>query len=184
MMQKLSKDIFQSMGEAEGKSYVFLLKALEKNSLENFDYLKFKTSLNALKKLQMDQGTAIKSAFATGSTMGLTKEHLLKSAKHYKSILSKEREDFESALEDQINDRINTRKNEADKLKEVILQCREQIKKLELKIEECQNRIDKTDQDIKDAESRIMNSRDKFVNTYKSLIEEIDQDLSTFDELL
>lgn len=183
-MHKINKHIFNSVEGVDDKSYSFLLKALEKNGLDGFDYLKFKTSLNAMKDMNLDDDTAIKSAFATAGTMGLTKQTLVKTAKHYKSVLSKEREDFEAALEAQINDRINARKEESEKLKGIISQCQEQIKKLEEKIKECQTRIDKTDQDIKDAESRIMGSRDKFVSTYKSLVEEIDADLVKFDKTL
>jgi len=178
------KNLFITSDHIDNKSYQFLLNAMEKNAIEGFDYLKFKQSLKALSGLNIDPDTAIKSAFATASTMGLTKENLIKTANHYKSILSKEKDQFDKALEKQISDRIESRKAESVKLYQIIEQCEEQIRKLEEKIKECKERIENTDNDIKDAENRIMGSKEKFESTFKEIVQQIDSDIESFKNSL
>ena len=73
-MHKKLVEIFGSHGDIDSKSVDFLAKALDKNNIPGFDYLEFKQSLTALKKMGMDAETSIKSAYATASTVGLTKE--------------------------------------------------------------------------------------------------------------
>ena len=70
-------EIFSGIDKLDKKSVAFLLKAIKENNLPGFDYLEFKQSLNGLKKMDMDETTAIKSAFTTGSTVGLTKSKLI-----------------------------------------------------------------------------------------------------------
>jgi len=176
MSSKLKK-IFNQSDKVDSKSFQFLVNALEKKSTDEFDYLKFKQSLIAMQGLNLDSETAYKSAFFTASTMGLTKDKLLKTAKFYRQNLSQEKEEFEKALEKQISDRIESRKQENAQLLAIIEQCEEQIKKLQEKIKECNDRIKSTDKDIKDAESRILGSKEKFINAYNEISNEIDSDL-------
>lgn len=178
------KNLFSTSEHIDTKSYQFLLNAMEKNNIEGFDYLKFKQSLKALSSLNMDPDTAIKSTFATASTMGLTKDNLIKTATHYKNILSKEKEQFDKALEKQISDRIESRKAESVKLYQIIEQCEEQIKKLEEKIKECKQRIENTDNDIQDAENRIMSSKEKFESTFNEIVGQIEGDIESFKSTL
>ena len=64
-----------------------LMKALEDKNLEGFDYLEFKQSVAKMLEIGMDPDTAIKAAFGTGSTVGLTLEKLVKTAKYYTEVL-------------------------------------------------------------------------------------------------
>jgi chromosome segregation ATPase len=183
-MPSTLKNIFQETEKVDGKSFQFLLSALEKNALEAFDYLKFKQSLLAMRKLNMEEPLAIQSAFATANTMGLTKELLLKTARHYKKILENEKVQFDEALEKQVADRIESRKAETQKLYSIIDQCKEQIQKLEAKIAECEARIASTDTDIKDAEHRILSSKEKFESTFNELIKVMDRDIELYEQVL
>ena len=76
-MQSKLKSIFGNHHGLDERSINVLTKALENANLPGFDYLEFKQSLAALTQMNMDEAMAIKSAFATASTMGLTKEKLL-----------------------------------------------------------------------------------------------------------
>jgi len=183
MSPKLRK-IFIPHEEVDSKSFQFLVNAIEKQANEDFDYLKFKQSLLALQAMDLDPATAIKSAFVTASTMGLTKDKLIKTAKFYKQVVNTEKVEFEKALEKQITDRVESRKQETNKLLSVIEQCEEQIKKLKEKIAECNERILSTDKDIADAESRILSSKEKFIKAYEHLTSEIEGDIETFQSTI
>src|SRR5690349_1625916 len=87
---------------SDQKSVDFLENALVKQTQAGFDYLKFKQSIDQLAGLKLDGPTALKSAFATASTMGVTKDSLIDSAKHYLKILGEEKKQFDQALTNQV----------------------------------------------------------------------------------
>ena len=113
MPYKFSELIDELEGNDQ-KSINFLSSAIEKNSLKGFDYIEFKKSLKAMQDMNLDSTTAIKSAFATASTMGLTKERLLHSIQHYKNVLSKEKSQFDDALKKQVDSRIRKKQPHID----------------------------------------------------------------------
>ncbi|MEL6868102.1 MAG: hypothetical protein AAFP19_27010 [Bacteroidota bacterium] len=124
-MQKELKNLFGRAHGLDQKSVEFLTKALEKNNLPGFDYIEFKQSLGALSEMAMDESTAFKSAFATASTMGLTKAKLLETAQHYLKIIMREKTQFEAAMQKQMAHRVESKLQEVEKLKEQIVKHRQ-----------------------------------------------------------
>ena len=176
MTEQLS-DIFGAEENLDEKSVQFLVKALDKNNQPGFDYLEFKQAVAALLKMQMEESIAIKSAFATASTVGLTKDKLLKTAEHYLQILSTEKNQFDIALSNQLNKRVNNKKSEIEKLKVQISKWQEQIKKLEAQIAQSQSTIDNADSIIQQEMSKIESTKQNFENTYQSIQNQIHQDI-------
>ena len=116
-MQQDLKEVFANMHGLDNKRVEFLTQALEKNNLPGFDYLEFKLSLGRLASMDMPEETAFKSAYATASTVGLTKDKLVSTAQHYRQVLVKEREQFDLALNNQLQKRVNSKRQEVEKLK-------------------------------------------------------------------
>ena len=161
-MQKRLKDLFGKDHGLDEKSIQFLTTALEKNNLPGFDYIEFKQSLLALEAMEMEEETAIKSAFATASTLGLTKEKLIKTAEHYKKVLMNEKVQFDAALQKQINQRVNSKEVELEKLKSQIQEYKQKIAQLEQKIAANQATIEKQDDVIQKAKEKIESTKDGF----------------------
>lgn len=183
-MQKDLKTIFGDHHGLDEKSITFLASALAKSNLPGFDYLEFKQSLSALSQLNMDEETAIKSAYATAATVGLTKEKLLKTAQHYKSILNTEKQQFDAALQKQIEQRIQGKANEVTKLKKKVEEYRAKIQQLEEHIAKAQETIDHADEDIQNAKEKIDSTRDNFEHTLQSVINQIDKDIENIQKFL
>ena len=183
-MQKDLKDVFGNFHGLDGKSVDFLTKALSKNNLPGFDYLEFIQSLKALADMGMDEGTAIKSAFATASTVGLTKSKLLQTGKHYQQVLDNERLQFESALQNQLNKRVKGKQQEVAKLKEQIGKWKAQIQKLEDQVAKSQGTIDSADEHIQAEMNKIENTKEAFENTFQSIVRQINQDLENINTYL
>ncbi|HHH52555.1 MAG TPA: hypothetical protein ENK91_02770, partial [Bacteroidetes bacterium] len=59
------KKLFGLESGYDEKSINALLNAINKNHLKDFDYLKFKASVQNLLDMNMDEKTGIKSTFAT-----------------------------------------------------------------------------------------------------------------------
>ncbi len=182
-MQKDLRDLFLKDG-LDSKSIEFLTKALEKSNLKGFDYIEFKQSLAALANLNMDTATAMRSAFATASTVGLTKDKLLQTAEHYQQILNKEKLQFDAAMQKQIEQRVAGKQQEVEKLRQQIIQYKDQIKKLEDQINRSQATIDSADQHIEQAKSKIVQTKEKFETTFASVVSQINDDISNIKTFL
>lgn len=166
--------LFSKRTELDKKSIKLLVKALEKNNLPGFDYLEFKQSLNALAKLDMNEPTTYKSAFATASTLGLTKGKLVETAGYYKTVLTKEKGQFDSALSTQLDKRVTSKEEEVKKKKS-------QIQKLRAQIESLQADIDGADNLINEARTKLQETKSNFEKTFKAILGEIEKDVDNID---
>lgn len=182
-MQQDLKSLFQSYGLDE-KSVDFLTKALERNNQPGFDYLEYKQSLTALSKMNMDEATAFKSAYATAATMGLTKDKLLATADFYKGILNAEKQQFDKALQNQVQNNVHAKQEEAKKLQVQIEENRAKIKELEALIVKNQATIDRADEDIRAAREKIETTRGHFETTLKGILSDIDKDMNNINQYL
>ncbi len=183
-MQKDLKDVFGNFHGLDNKSVEFLTKALSKNNLPGFDYLEFVQSLRALSDMNIDEGTAIKSAFATASTVGLTKEKLIQSANHYKEVLGKEKEQFDVALKNQLSKRVKGKQSEVEKLKGQIAKWQAQVEKLQQQIAKSQETIDNADSIIQEEMQKIEKTKEAFEFTFQSIMNQIDKDLKNVNNYL
>ena len=183
-MQEDLKKIFGTPSNLDEKSIEFLTTALAKNNKPGFDYLEFKISLDKLRSLGMDDATAFKSAFATASTVGLTKDKLVSTAQHYKQVLSKEKAQFDLALNNQLEKRVNGKRKEVEKLKKQINDWNEKIAKLQEQIARSQATIDDADNHIKGEMQKIEKTKNNFEHTHQSIFEQIEEDLESIQNYL
>src|SRR5699024_6400115 len=123
-------EIFDDQNQLDQKSREFLLKAIENNNKPGFDYLEFKQALLRLKEMDMDPATAIKTAFTTATTVGLTREYLLESAGYYLSILKNEYEQFNHALNKQMEARVHSREKQKSTLEKKLDAINKKIEEL------------------------------------------------------
>ena len=183
-MKKSLKELFGDHHGLDPKSIDFLTRALEKNNLPGFDYIEFKQSLSALTQMNMDLGTAIKSAFVTGATVGLTKEKLVETARHYAQILVKEKTQFERAVEKQVQQKVGSKLKEVAKLKKQIIEHKKKIEQLEAQVISFQNTVDTADEQINGATEKIKETQSNFEHTHRSILNQIEADIQNFETYL
>lgn len=176
--------IFNTNSELDKKFVDALLRAIKNNSIKEFDYLKFMHSVKSMQEMNMDIDTSFKSAFATAQTIGLTKEKLLKTAQHYKVVLSKEREHFGDALKNQRSEKISGKLKEAEMLKNKILEYEAKMKQMEKEITAYQKKIDGADKAIEKEKEKIETIKDNFVTSYDHFEKVLDDDIKTINNLL
>jgi chromosome segregation ATPase len=157
---------------------------MAQKSSAGFDYLKFKQSVNALLKMNMDENMAIKSSFMTASTVGLSKEKLQKTADESIEVLMTEKNQFTKALEKQVKERIDLRQSESQQYQEKIQKHKQQIEQLQKEIAQFEERILSTTKEIDEAKERILQSRNRFEAVYEFLVAEIEKDKIKFDALI
>lgn len=166
------------------KSLEFLLNAMKANAQSGFDYIKFKQSIATLQTMNMDEATAIKSAFATASTLGITKDKIIESVQHYKQVLQKEKTEFDTAHAKQKELRINQKQSETQFLQEKIKAHQNQIAELEKQIKEFQSKIDNSDKEIEEARQKIEDTKHRFDETYSHFENVLKNDTDIFNKYL
>ena len=122
------------------------------------------------------------SAFTTGTTMGLTKDKLVKSAEFYKQIIQKEKVQFDSALKNQKEAKVDGRKAEQQKLQSQIDRNKDLISKLQSEINDYQKNIDGVDSQIAESIAKIEDSRYKFEHTFAEIITEFNKDIELINQ--
>ncbi|MFM8448832.1 MAG: hypothetical protein ACKOAY_01890 [Haliscomenobacter sp.] len=185
-MSKNLRQFFAAQQQGlDEKSVEFLIKAIEANNLQGFDYIEFKQSLSALSQMvQLDESTRFRSAFASATAFGLDKPKLLASADHYKRILNNEREKFNTALQNQVQQRIHAQQKEVDLMRRQIEEFQSKIKELETKIQQTQANISQKDDIIKQEMAKIESKKDGFESTIQALLHEIDSDINDIQAYL
>ena len=183
-MQKNLSELFGSNPDLEQKFVSIFIKALEKNNQPGFDYIEFKQSLGAMAKMNIDETTAIRTAFATASTVGLTKKKLLDTAAYYGKVINQEKEHFDAALAKRINQKVGGKMKEVEKLKEQIIKYNDKIEQLKAQIEKHQHTIDTADEQIQAEKEKIMGTQNNFERAHETFIEQIKADIDNFNSYL
>jgi chromosome segregation ATPase len=178
------KNILGLAQELDKKSIDFLSTAISKSSGKGFDYIKFKHSLNEMAKLGHSEETAFKSAFVTAATIGVTKSALVNSAKKYLSVLMNEKSQFDSALNNQVTQRVASKKEEVIKLQQRIEEYKAKITEMEKRIAEYQGKIDSADDEVQKAKKKIQNTKNKFEKTFNAFVSIIESDVELMKQYL
>jgi chromosome segregation ATPase len=183
----MSTEIKKTLGitdDFDKKSADFLATALGKATSKEFDYMKYRQSLNAMQELKLDEPTSFKSAYAAARSMGVTKDGLVNSARQYLSLLMNEKTQFDTALNNQIKERVGAKHDEVVKLQQGIEQMKQKIREFESKISEFQNKIDTADDDVVSAKQKIQETKERFESAFKAFTDVISKDIERINQYL
>ena len=171
-------------GKVNQKFTKVLLEAIEKHNQEGFDYLEYKNSLQSLAKMDMDEATKFKSAFAMAQTMGADPAKLVSSAKFYKEILSKEKSKFDQAASIQMNSKVEGKKKEVKAMEADIAKKKKQIETLNKEIISLEGKLKKTMGSVDNEAQKIKQTQLDFVASYKNLDGQIAADIEKMTKYL
>lgn len=171
-------------GQVSDKFLEVLFGAMDKNNLEGFDYLEFKQSLLSLKKMDMDEATRFKSAYAMAQTMGVDVDHLIRTADHYIKVLAEEEQKFEVALGKQNEQRVGSKAKEIQQLNQLIQDKEAQIKALQKQIDEHKKQVNSLREALKSASKKIETTKNDFIVSYNSLVSQIYKDVENMKKYL
>ncbi len=178
------KHLFGDTNGIDEKSLESLLKALERNMLSGFDYLKFKSAVISLSQLHLDETTAIKSAFVTAAAGGLTKEKLLETAQHYRAVIAKEKDLFDAATERHRDQRIGEKLKQVATLKQLIADNQLKIKQLQDEMEQATAQVREADFEIEQAVQKIDEAKGKFGLAHQTVLGHIEKDIQRMQSVL
>jgi hypothetical protein len=159
-----------------------LLKAIESNNMEGFDYLEFKNSLKSIEAVIPDESMRYKSAFEMAKTMGLTKEKLIQSAQHYVNILASEDKKFKDALSNQKAKQIQSRADQLASIEKSIIDKQKMIENLSKEIETSKSQLEAVRTEINEAVVKIDTTNQQFVASYNLVFGQIDEDIQKINK--
>jgi len=181
---KTSADYNTPSGKADQKFVDILLNAIEKNNLEGFDYLEYKSSLQGLDNMAMDEATRYKSAFVMAKTMGVTPEKLLNSAKHYVAVLNKEEKKFIDALKNQRQKQVVGKEDQLVNLQKEVAAKKAQIEQLKKEIEANEKSFQTIKDGINKSAAKVEKTNDRFMHAYKVVLGQIMTDVGNMQKYL
>lgn len=161
-----------------------LLKALEKKNLDGFDYLEFKQSLAALDKQGIKGETAIKSAYAMATTMGLSIDKLVKSAEYYRKVLRDEKAQFEASMQKHYAQNVEGKRKETGSLNKKIADWQGKIDQLNEQIEAAKAKIESADAEIEAAKKKGEETQQGFEAALQVIDQAILDDIDDIKRLL
>ena len=164
-------------GKPDDKFVDILLKAVEKNNMEGFDYLEFKSSLQSLAGMSMDDATRYKSAMAMAKTMGATPDKLIASANHYLKVLKSENTKFQTALKNQRTKQVTGREGDIKATQTSIADKKKQIAQLEKGILADEKKLEKLKAGINQAAAKVQSTGDSFALAYQVVVGQIQSDV-------
>lgn len=154
-----------------------LMKAIEENNLEGFDYLEFKSSLQSLAKMSMDDATRYQSAMAMAKTLGASPDKILQSANHYLAILKAESDKFQQAVEAQKAKLEQDQVAGVKGLQQSIVAKEQQIVQLTKEIEVEKANLAKMQADIQQGAAKISDTATRFTQAYSLVKKQITDDI-------
>jgi hypothetical protein len=87
-----------------------LIKLIEDNNLEGFDYLEFMDSVQKMSAVALPEADKYKLVFTTAQSFGVTVDKLLTAVDHYLKVIEKHKTEFEGHVNNQMDSEIEKRK--------------------------------------------------------------------------
>lgn len=161
-----------------------LLRAIESNNMDGFDYLEYKNSLKSIESVIPDEPMRYKSAFEMAKTMGLSKEKLMQSANHYLTVLTSEDKKFKDALENQKAKQIQGRTDQLATIEKAIVDKQKMIDNLTKEIEASKDQLKSVRNEINDAVVKIDVTNQQFMTSYNLVYGTIYSDIEKINKNL
>lgn len=171
-------------GQVTEKFTTMLLKAIEANNIDGFDYIEFKQAIQGTDGMGMSEEIRYKSAFAVAKTMGVTSDYLIKTAQAYTGVLEKEQKKFMQTAERQIHQHVGQRKDMLTKLEQTIEQKTQKIEDLKKEIEEHKKLLEKTKKEVSGVQDKILMTKADFEVSYQHIRQQLDDDISKMKQYL
>jgi hypothetical protein len=174
-----------SLSKAEAEKFEkHFDKLFDQANLPGPDYYEFYKMMETLEAHIVDEKTRLKATFDSLHIQGLTKPNLVDTAKNYKSILEKDKAEFEKALTDKINQDVGSKKKEITDLEGLIIKNNELIQKLTIDNAEYRKKIEALTKNARDEEEKLNRNSNSYRLASQAIINKIADDIEKISTLL
>ncbi len=169
---------------AQNRFLGILAQTLEKNNQPGFDYFEFRQALINLSKLEMDEATKYKSAYAAAQAMGVTPAVLMKSALNYQAILQEEGRKFAIAEQNQRTKVVEDRKNELNQITQEIQKKQDMISRLQAEVEQLTKSLEGKKAESNNLAIKLEQTKAEFEAAMGSIAGQIASDIERMNQYL
>lgn len=152
-------------------------RLFESSNLPGPDYFEFWRMMETLEAHVPDEKARIGAVFATLSIQGLTKDKLLQTATQYKSMVEKDRDEFDKAADDKAKHEIQGRVQQIADLEKKIAENSQKIQQLTQEITAAQTSMKELKGQVSEHEQKIANSRQGYDVACQAMITKIQSDI-------
>ena len=128
--------------------------------------------------------TILSATFASLSIQGLTKQSLIDTANKYKTIIEKDKDNFERVLSEKLKTEVGQRQKELQELENKLSANAEQIQKLTKEITESQMHIGKLKTEVTDEENKLTKNSNGYRVASHALVSKITSDIQKIQSTL
>ncbi len=178
------KTIFRREGITDDKSLIYISNALVRNNQEGYDYLELKLALDKMSRMDITGDMAVRSAFAAASAMGIDKKKLIDSIVVYREILIKERTDFDTALQDAMKRKVETREKDILELENKRIALEDELKRIQVAISTSEEQIANARLAIESASSELAIAEKVYNDTCNQVLQIMDEDSALLEKLI
>lgn len=177
IQKEQSASLSNSSGTFNEELFNTLVKAIEDNNIQGYDYLEFKEAVRGLRNSGLTEKQQYETIYQVAKTTGsVTVNSFTDSIKFYLGVLEKEKEKFQNAISDQTKEQITKREELITSNEQTIVEMQEQISQLNTDIqakqqENIQLLTEKTESGFK-----IGNAQSSFDITFNRIIDAIKED--------
>jgi len=161
-----------------------LEKVLVDSNFPGEDYLELRDAIKGMANVGLDSTTALKAAFATLISRGLSKDIAIKTAKDYITILNNEKEKFYGAITSKIKSDVEQPEKEITQLSEENNNLSKQIQEITERIGQNNESISKKKVEITEAQNLIERTKINYDFTHNHCVKEIEDDIQKIQTLI
>lgn len=159
------------------KTKALLRDALEQESSKEFDYLKYKKSLDAMKDLIPDEKTRFISSYITAKTLGLSKEKLINTAEKSLKTLEKELNKFEEMVASSLKETVGSGQDRIKAVGDLITQKAVDLQRISEEITNLQKQKTDMEFQISKDQNKIDSLKREFTLSYNEITNDIKSDI-------
>jgi hypothetical protein len=172
-----------SMEEHDQKFQNILMRAIESQDQDGYDYLEFRKTIISLSDFNENQEKKYHAALNMADAVGVQKDYIVSTAKHYLKILDQEKIHFESILKKKVHKLIELKKQEIKHTQNLIQDKQQQIAILKNDILNHQNSLKDLEIQQSEAHNKIEENKEGFYSALKFLQDEINRDIQRIEHL-
>ena len=165
-----------------------LQSALDGKQLDGFEYFKFKKAKDEMATIVSGEKAQFQSAFVSAKALGVTKDKLIDTAKHYLSVLDEELQEFNGDVNDKNKDEIGMSESritqmglditaKSASIRKLQDDVAESIRKLQDEMAELQKQKSALSNEVADHKSKIEATKTSFIATYNTMSQGIKDDI-------
>ena len=148
-----------------------------KANLPGPDYFEFWKMMETLEAHIPDEKARVSAVYASLSIQGLTKEKLVESASHYKTLIEKDKTEFKKAVADKSKNELDSRKKTVSDFEKKITDHSIMIQNLTKEIGEAQNKISALKMEIMETEQKIISNKGNYNMACDAMLNKLTQDI-------